>query len=234
MRIIIQAISILVLACVSAALLLSQGGCEAFMLYGAMKQNEEYQTLLDVPPAYPGLEGQSVAVVVTADMSTLYQHRNMVRTIAAGVSARLSENVPDVWMIDPDQIILWQFQTPQWEAMSYGEMAEQLNVDRIVFIDMREFRLNPPGNMWLWEGVAAAQIGVIERGTIDSDNFVDAFEVVVEFPTIKGVDRNSATAQQIQHGLYYSFIEKASWLFYQHLEPKYPDKYQPPPTNERR
>jgi hypothetical protein len=42
---------------------------------------------------------------------------------------------------------------------------------------------------------------------------------------MEGLDRDSATEWEVQTGLLSEFIKQTSFLFYTHLEPKHPDKY---------
>lgn len=203
------------------------GGCQVAYLIGGMMQNEEYQKQIQVLPKYEDLSGRSVAVIVDADLSVLYDHPQLIEAVTSGVSLRIGRDVPDVRVANPGQIIAWQWRTPQWNAMPYGELPATLGVDRVVYIDIYEYRLNPPGNRWLWEGVCAANIGIIEREGFDPDMFADSFNVVSEFPTVKNVDRAGANEQQIQTGLLAQFIKQAAWLFHEHVEPKYPDKFRP-------
>ena len=164
------------------------GGCAIGHLAGAMAQNFEYQKELQVLPKYD-LEGKTVAVVVDADMGVLYEHPKLVEKITGGVTLRIGRDVPGCSVVDPRQILAWQWNTPQWNAMPYGEIAESLGVDRVIFIDIYEYRLHPPGNYWLWEGVCAANISVIERDGFDPDMFADTFDVTANFPSVKNVDR---------------------------------------------
>lgn len=209
------------------AAMLAAGGCAVPLFIGGALQNEEYQKLLDTPPKYAGLEDQTVAVIVNADMATLYEHPGLTADIAGGISQRIGHFAPGAKVLNPQHVINWQYRTPQWSALPYGDMAEQLNVERVVYIELLEYRLNPPGNRWLWEGVATGRIGVIERHSLDPDSFIETFDVAAKYPSISGVGRESTDQAHIEFGLKYNFIEKASWLFYQHLEPKYPDKYRP-------
>jgi hypothetical protein len=202
-------------------------GCAIANLVGGMMQNQEYQKLVQKLPKYDGLENQRVAVLVDADLGLLYEYPRLVEQVTGGVTARIGRDVPGTQVRRPEEILRWQWRTPQWNAMAYGEMAESLDVDRIVFIEIYEYRLNPPGNRWLWEGVCAANIGVVERDGFDPDMFADTFAVTSEFPTVKNVDRTGATAGQIEQGLLAQFIQRTAWLFHEHLEPKYPDKYRP-------
>ena len=220
-RLSIRCLAAVLLAAVFAAL----SGCAVFGLYGAMKQNEEYQKEIEVLPVYDDLGHKRVAVVVNTDMGTLYQFPTALESISQGVALRVQKNVPDVIVLSPAVVSRWQYLTPQWNTLTYGEMAEQLNVDRVIYVDLYEFRLNPPGNAWQWEGVAAANIGIIEREGYGSDLFADEFHVVAKFPDLSNVTRESASAEEIQFGLLADFIKRASWLFYRHLEPKHPDKF---------
>jgi hypothetical protein len=217
---------------VSASVLLlgasaGSGGCAIAHLVAGMAQNEEYQKQVLTPPEYPGLENQRVAVLVDADLAYLYEYPELIKKITAGLTLRIGRDVPGASVVHPDNIVAWQWRTPQWNAMAYGEMIDILNVDRIVYVDLDEFRLNPPGNRWLWEGVCSANISVIERDAVDPDAFAATYPVAAAFPTVKGVDRQSATAGQIEMGVLSDFIKKSAWLFHEHLEPKHPDKFRP-------
>src|SRR5262245_10228937 len=106
-------------------------GCQAGELIGGALQNNEYQKLVDTPPKYVGLQDKTIAVVVNADMSTLYEFPRLVAEVADGVSKRIQRDVPGAKVLGAQHVINWQYRTPQWNALPYGEMAEQLNVDRV-------------------------------------------------------------------------------------------------------
>jgi len=202
------------------------GGGEAAAIGAAgAAQNFEYQKLIEVLPRYDGLEHHSVAVLVDAPLDLQYTKPELLDQVAGGLMSRLQEHVPNIKMLHPMQVRNWQFTTPQWNAMAFGEMVEELGVDRIVLVDIQEFRLHPRGNQWLWEGVCRASIGVIERDGYDTDSFADLWEVSSQFPDIEGLDRDSATEWEVQTGLLSEFIKQTSYLFYTHIEPKHPDKY---------
>ena len=203
------------------------GGCALVNLYGAMAGAAETQKLIEVRSQYTDLQDKRVAVVVDAELGMLYDFPELVGRITSGVTASIGRNVPGAKMMHPDGIVAWQWRTPQWNAMPYGDLAANLDVDRVVYIEIYEYRLNPPGNRWLWEGVCAANVSIIERDGFDPDMFADTFPVTGSFPSIKGVDRQAATEQQIATGVLVEFVRKTGWLFYDHEEPKYPDKYRP-------
>jgi len=198
------------------------GGCAIGQLVGGMAQNAEYQKEIEVHPVYSGLENKTVAVIVDVDLATLYEYPDVAMTLSATIAQRVQANVPGVRVLSPSRVSQWQFRTPQWNAMQYGEIAERLNVDRVVHVDIYEYRLHPPGNQWLWDGVCSANVGIIERDGYDPDNYVDRFDITVAFPDMTGVTRENATAAGVQKGLLTLFTRQTSWLFFTHLEPKYP------------
>jgi hypothetical protein len=202
-------------------------GCAVGHLVGGMMQNAEYQKQIEVPAKYPDLEGKSVAVVVDADRSVLYEFPQVIEKITTGVTLRIGRDVPSVRVMRPDQVVNWQWRTPQWNAMSYGGIAQSLGVERVILIDLYEYRLNPPGNQWLWECTCAATVNVIEADGFDPDMFADSFTVATKFPSVDAVDRSGASAQQIETGLLAEFVKQVAWLFHLHIEPKYPDKFRP-------
>jgi len=211
----------------AASALLALGGCAAFHLGGAMAQAFEDQKLIEVDAEYHGLENKRVAVLVDAGLDLLYEHPDLVQAVASGMSSRLLANVPGIEVVDPAAIVRWQWNTPQWNAMPWGEVANELDADRVVVVDIHDYRLNPPGNRYLWEGVCAATVGVIERDGFDPDTFVQAWDVRAEFPTQTGLDRASVAEQTIVFGLRLDFMQKSTRIFHRHIRPKHPDRYRP-------
>ena len=55
------------------------------------------------------------------------------------------------------------------------------------------------------------------------DGFAATYDVTASFPDVQELGRESATESQIQLGLLTTFVQEASWIFYDHIEDKYPD-----------
>jgi hypothetical protein len=198
------------------------GGCQVMGIVGAVSGQLERAKKIEVLAEYDGLRNRSVAVVVQSDLSLLYEHPTVAPNVAANLSGKIAAEVEGAKVLDPRVVLQWQWQTPNWTALPYGEVAEELGVERVVVVDIHEYRLHPPGNSWLWDGVAGATIGVIERGGFEHDEFAETFSVVEKFPDMEGVARDSANARQIETGLLSKFIQRIAWLFYDHIEDKYP------------
>lgn len=198
-------------------------GCEIFGVASVVGQNIEREKKIEVLAEYNGLRDSTVAVVVLTDMMVMYEHPGVVANICVNLSDRIARNVQGVQVLDPRFVLDWQHQTAGWQSMAYGLICEELGVERVIWLDLFEFRLHPPGNRWQWDGAASANIGIVETDGFDPDSFGEAFDVSSTFPNVPELGRESATASQIQTGLLATFVQKAGWLFYDHIEDKYPD-----------
>ena len=104
---------------------LLQQGCFVAQLAGAVGQNIERYKKIEVLAEYDGLIDKTCAVVVQCEPSILYENGSVYGTIAMNVSKRLQENVEGIKVLDFRQVMQWQYQTPSWSMLSYGEMAEE-------------------------------------------------------------------------------------------------------------
>ncbi len=209
-------------------------GCAMFAFGGAVRQSFEDQKLVETQPQY-SLDGLRVAIVINTDLSVHYQHPGIANLIAEGIVARLAKassegtrGVQNIRILDPGLVARWQFETPQWSAMPTNELIQSLGVDRVIYIDLHEYRLTPPGNQWLWEGLCDATIGIIEDDGYEQDGFTDVYAITATFPIRPSVlARQEADEADIARGLLTEFMKQTAWLFYFHLEPKNPDRYRP-------
>ena len=201
------------------------GGCALIYASGGMAQNFEYQKEIEVLPEYEGLEHRTVAVLVDSDLALRYERPNLVPELAVNISRAIAKHVPGARVLPPQHVLQWQYRTPEWNLLPRGEVAQQLGVERVLWVDLQMFRLHPQGNTWIWEGVVEAEVGIVEEGGLDPDDFIDAWRISAVFPDVNSLDRDSASEQSIRMGLEANFIKRTVWLFYTHLEPKYPDKF---------
>ncbi len=202
-------------------------GCNVIGFIGAGKQAMEDQMLIEKPAEY-SLEGFTVAVVIDTDLAVHYEHPGISTVIATAVAGRIAMHVPNVKVIRPDAVARWQFETPQWSAMPSSEIAKSLSAQRVIYIDLQQYSLTPPGNQWLWEGRCSAMVGIIESDSFEQDGFADTYEILAGFPRRPAVlTREEASEGAIEKGLLNEFIKQTAWLFYFHEEPKHPDRYRP-------
>ena len=209
------------------------GGCAAVNLASGMAQNAEYQKKLRIPAAYDRLAGKEVAILVNTNMTMMYEHPYLAERIALGVARGIQQHdqdlIPGVKVIDPQNTLRWQYSTPGWTMLSYGDVANTLGAERVILIDVYEYRLNPPGNRYQWEGACGAHVRIIEAApdALDPETPRAEFDVIANYPSNLMLPTEGTNGQAIEAGLLLAFIQKTAWLFYEHEEPKYPDKYRP-------
>lgn len=211
------------LACF-AALLTTLTGCAIPQIAAAVGHNIEREKEIEVLSEYTGLDNKTVAVLVHADHAMLYEYPMVKPNMTANISARIQQNVSGVRVLNPSQVLSWEYQTPTWASMPMGQVCDLLDVDRIVYVDVLEFRLNPQGNRFLWEAAAVANVSVFERHSLDPDAPVEEFSVTSRFPDERTVTREQLRQEQVEAGIVGRFCRKVAWLFYDHKEDKYPDR----------
>ena len=73
------------------------------------------------------------------------------------VGNALQQNVEGVSVLSPEHSLAWQYRTSNWSLLPYGDIAKSLGVTRLIIIDIYEYRLNPPGNRYEWEGCGGGE-----------------------------------------------------------------------------
>ena len=206
------------------ASLLSMSGCILAGLSSAIGANIEKEKQIEVLAKYRGLENKSVAVLAHSDQRTSYEFPTAIPNIIGNVVLILDKNVPGVRVLDPRYSVTWMHQTPGWPTSPLADLAIELDVDRVIVIDIFEYRLNPEGNSFLWDGIAGANVSVVERDGIDPDSFAEEFQVISKFPDMEGIGKAQAGPREIEIGLQKTFVDQVGFLFYDHAEEKYPDR----------
>ena len=217
----------ILISLISFLYILVGSGCSVFAFGGSMAQAHEDQKMIEKYAEYD-LKGKTIAIVIDTDLSVHYEHPGISNLIAEAIAGRIAKFGEGVKVVHPGAVAQWQFETPQWSAMPTTEITKSLNVDCVIYIDLQEYRLTPPGNQWLWEGECSATIGIIEANSYEQDGYAETFEISATFPKSPSVlSRQEAKEANIERGLLSEFIKQTSWLFYFHVEPKHPDRYRP-------
>lgn len=193
-------------------------GCQVFGFVAAGIQEAKEQKPRKVESQYNGLEGRSFAVLVAADRLIKAEHPGVAEELTIRITERLAEHAGASGCIPANKLLTYLYNNPRWIAMARGDLARDLGVDRLVIVELTEYRLNEPGNQYLWEGVAAASVGVIESDSPLPDEFVFERTVRVVYPDKQGYGQNDMPADAVASVLIKRFVDRASWLFYTHEE----------------
>lgn len=200
------------------AVLAGAGGCQIFGFIAAGTSEYQKSRPRDVPGKYGGLAGKSFAVVIAADRVVQSSYPGVIEEVTARVSERLAQNTDAAGWVPPERLLAYLYANPRWVAIPRGELARELEVDRLILIDLTEFRLNEPGNQYVWDGMAAGTVSVIEADAPFPDEPAFQEAVRVSYPDKGGMTPADLPGQSVASVLVKRFVDRASWLFYTHKE----------------
>jgi hypothetical protein len=204
----------------SLATLLPLAGCNIVGgIVGNIADKQYREGNHTVDAEYRGLEGKSYAVLVTAPAVIQANRPQLTARVAVLVSDILAGNSGATGFVPGPRIIDYQYNRPNWVAKPLGEVAKDLGVQRIIFVDINEYRLRDPGNQYTWEGVASALVGVVEADTSLPDDMAFQKRLEVTFPDASGYTPSDLPEGAVNTELTRRLCDRISWLFYTHEEP---------------
>ncbi|MBL9001752.1 MAG: hypothetical protein JNK25_11510 [Phycisphaerae bacterium] len=203
---------------------MSMPGCHAI---GFFAESYRKDSTHEVKAEYTGLAGKSFALVVSVDRMVQADHPGLMDRLTGKITERLAayQNNPRASGFVPARTVLkYQYDNPSWPSKPFGDLAAALGgADRLIHVEVIEYRLHDPGNPHEWDGVATATVGVIEADSGLPDQFVFEKTVSVRFPGKKGFNPSNMNASVVTTALSARLIDRVSWLFYDHQEPYYPE-----------
>lgn len=215
-----------VAGCALGALALG-AGCQFIGFGGAMVENYKRTSTHTIEAEYKKLEDKKWAVVVEADRVIQADYPELVRIMTASITTRLADKPQQTKIraaryIPAENVIRFQYQHPSWMTLPHGELAKQLGVDRLIVVELVEYRLTEPGNQYLWDGLATGTVGVIEADGPVPDEYAFQKSINIKFPDKSSMSPNDLPASAVASELIIRFVDRASWIFYAHEEPYYP------------
>lgn len=175
---------------------------------------------------YTGMKDRRWAVVVMADRMIQAEHPDLVVYLTTQITQRLVDNnegVGAAGYVPADRLLRHLYDHPQWVTKPRGQLAKELGVDRLIVVEVLQYRLNDPGNQYLWAGEATGTVGVIEAESPLPDEFAFERPLRVRFPDRTGVTQAEMPRAAVNTALALRLADRAAWLFYTHEEPYYPD-----------
>jgi hypothetical protein len=203
----------------AAVMLAGASGCGAASFLGGMASNSDRAGEKTVQAEYTKLTGKSFAVVVAADRSISGEFPDIVPLLTREMTKRIAENSDASAMVPADDILRFQYQRPGWVAMSPRDLAKELEVDRLIFVDLHDYSLTDPGNSYVWNGSATGVVNVLEVENSRTGEFAFKKSIRVKFPDKDGMSPYQIPQAAVATELARRFINRASWAFYQHEEP---------------
>lgn len=197
-------------------------GCQ---LIGGIAANARRNATRDVKAVYRGLEGKSFAVIVSADRMIQGEHPGLVEFVQTKLVERMSArtNVPRAGGFVPaSDVMAYVARNPGWAAKPMSELAKGLGgVDRLILVEISDYRLTEPGNVYEWNGAAAANVSVFETDGSETKSELAVLDrtITVTFPDKKSMTPGDMAQSLVTSALAGRVIDRAAWLFVDHEEP---------------
>lgn len=190
--------------------LLTSAGCSSWSPTGP--------EVIDVDAQYLGLQDQRVAVVVSTSDHTDFKFPEARERITREVTRRIVAGVAGVTVADPGEVLRWQEENPYWATRPPSMLVDQLEVDRLVMIEIGEYRTHEPGDKHELRGIIAASVNVVEADAPDPDNYGASFNKTVMYPdpTVSIVGRYAESEKKIEQIAQLRFCEETAGLFFDH------------------
>ncbi|MBI1370801.1 MAG: hypothetical protein GC162_19380 [Planctomycetes bacterium] len=192
------------------------GGCEAvaWVAQGVTPTPPP----IDVKAEYAALDNQRVAVLVDAKLETLFEHPMAQLEIAQALTTQLAASVPGVQVVDAKQVVEFQQRNIYWNTSTYSDLAKRLNVNRLVLIDISDYRLHEPGNMHLWRGTITGTVSVAATDSDHPNDLAYSTVVTAAYPPDKPMGAVNADERTIRLGMLDLFTRGVVGKFHDHKE----------------
>ncbi|MBS0186865.1 MAG: hypothetical protein JSS51_02280 [Planctomycetes bacterium] len=202
------------------------GGCAIPALIGGMTESYRRSSTKTVKPDTNVLEGKSFAVLVTADRAIEDAAPGITAMLLTRITAILADTRNDAGttgVVPPPMVIQYMYDHPGWRARSMEDLAKDLGgVQRLVFVELTEFRTTEPGNKYIYDGVAAGSIAVVEADSKLADYYSFERSILVKYPDEQGRRPEEIPEAAVRTELMRRFVDRATWPFITHQEPYYP------------
>lgn len=209
----------------AALFLVTVAGCEVLGIFGVMARTYQETGTHMVDAEYEGLADNDFAVIVSADRTIQGVHPELVTRLTQLITQQLAvvDRTDASGFVPAPSVLEFQLTNTDWGSWTYDQIAEEFGVNRLIVVDIQEFRLQMPGNQYVWDGVAIARVGVIEADSALPDDFTFNENVSVSYPDGRGFTKNDFPRRHVYGFLEKRLVDRITWLFYRHEEPMRPD-----------
>lgn len=184
------------------------GGWVVYTLNGTQKEK--------IPAQYDDLKNQRFAVLVSADANTLYQSPEATRSICTAVTRELADKVAGSKPLNPKQVIQFQDETPYWTTVPYNRLLKQLDVDRLVIIDVVQYNIHEKGNASVFKGTAIANVSVAKSSDEDLLAFSKVVKATYPVGSELGLLKTETDEQTFRLALLLNLSQTIGRMFYEY------------------
>lgn len=205
--------------CLLVAASLAMTGCN-FVAWAAAASRDDPDALVDIEAEYLDLVDKRIAVMVSADEYTLFRFPRATDRVGQTVANAIHANVENAVVSIPRDVAEYQRKNPYWINSRPSRLIDDLGVDRLIIIDLNEYRTNEEGNASVWRGVIDGTVSVHEADSEDPDNRSFEKQVRAEYPEggTFGLVSEDANQDKIEAAVLQKFALRAGGIFFDHQD----------------
>lgn len=191
--------------------------CSVFVGCGAMSRSSS--DVVEVKAEYLELNNKSVAVLVSMSDHIAFNFPDARSILTGEITRLIKTNVPGVTVTAPEQTLAWQDTNAYWATRPPSMIIRQLNVDRVVLVEVGEYRTHEPGDKHVMRGVITASVNIVEAEAADPDNFGASFTKNAMYPRPgeSVVGRVGEGQAKVELATQMRFSEAVAGLFFDHM-----------------
>lgn len=134
-------------------------GCQMFSA-GAMLFGKD--PMRKVAAEYPQLAGKKVAILVWAEMDTLFEYPHVQYEVSEFVRAAMNGNVKAATFVPNRSIVEFQRREPDWDRMDPAEIGRRFAAERVLLLELTRYSTREADSPHLYRGRIAANVAVID------------------------------------------------------------------------
>jgi hypothetical protein len=164
--------------------LLASAGCEPLGVVA-----HDVVGMQQIAPAYAGLKGQHVAIIVWADEGVSMDHPHITADIARGLQNKLQQGVDanvdelkKTTFFSASKVLQYQEAHPEAATDPPEQIALQFPATRLIYIEVQSLSLHPGQSEDLWRGQAVASVKVIDSESRNPKTVFATENVVGSYP----------------------------------------------------
>jgi hypothetical protein len=219
-----RSISLALLLSLSALLLIGATGCAALGYAAAVMPKPP------IKASYEGLANQSIGVMVWVDRSIRIDYPTLQLDVANSIQLKLQAAQKDkkdelkaaIFPVEPRSIARYQADHPETDATPITEVAPNLNVSRVIYIEITDFATRPEASLELFRGEMMGAITVVAVDEAGRSKVVyEEKNVRVTFPPKSPPEGVPASNDvKIYTGTVDDFTTEIAQRFYTHDAPE--------------
>ena len=134
------------------------GGCRALGFFMSLIPMPA-QT---VKAEFSGLDAKTVAIVIEADESLVYEWPDVRRRLSESIRAELNLHLDNVVVVRPLRVIRYQDANLRWRSMDRAKLGRKFGADYVLQVVLMDYGVREPGSASLFRGRAHAAASVFD------------------------------------------------------------------------